>query len=224
MNELNKKQFKSLSKFLNEALGSEYEIVLHNFENNNHNIEFLANGHISGRDDKDYDINNVFKVLGEESYKKNDFVANSMGIVDNNKVIRHSSFFIKDDNNNLEGMLCVNFDGSKYVNIAKKILQLTNMDNASIESDRLHCFNFEKDVVSDLISNIIDSVFEDTLGISDTSNYNLSQEEKILLVRKLNEKEVFLMKGSIDKTAKKLGVSNATVYRYLQNIEEEKKI
>lgn len=216
-----KKQYINLAKFLHAALGSEFEIVLHEFDFDKHNLLYLANGHISGRTVEDYTIESLYDIIDNTDIKTNNFHINSQGLVYNNKVIKHSTFFIKDDTNNLIGILCINFDGSKYVNIAKKILQLTNMENASIENDRLHTFDFQNNLVSDVVSDIANSVFDDALSLSTIPIDMLSQEEKIEIVRELNNKEVFLMKGSITNAAKKLGVSKATIYRYLQIINEE---
>lgn len=213
--------FVALANFLHVALGSEFEIVLHDVEDNEHKIAFIANGHISGRTEDDYNKDSLFEIIGDADLSKDDFLINSEGIVHNNKVIKHSSYFIKDDTDNLTGVLCINFDGSKYVNLAKQLLQLTNMDNASIENDSLHSYDFQNSVVSNLVSDIANTVIDDALGFSDIPADMLSQDEKMDIIRELNKKEVFLMKGSITNAAKRLGVSKATIYRYLQTINEE---
>lgn len=215
----NKKLLKTMAIFLHEALGSEYEIIYHNLENNGYKVEYLANGQISGRSEEDYNKETLFELLGD--YSNKDFVINTEGRVDNNKVIKHSSFLYRNMDGNLEGVLCINFDGSKLVNIAKQILKLTNMSNASIESERLNTFDFENDMVSDLVEHIANGVFDDALENKDLPVEELSQEEKMEIVRKLNDKEVFLYKGAVSNASKKLGVSKATIYRYLQTIQEE---
>ena len=44
---------------------------------------------------------------------------------------------------------------------------------------------------------------------------SLSREARIAKVRFMDEKGVFLMKGSIEKAAEKLGVNKVTIYSYL---------
>ena len=49
----------------------------------------------------------------------------------------------------------------------------------------------------------------------------MSQDEKIQVVRELNELGLFLFKGGVSELAKKLKVSDATVYRYLHKIKDD---
>lgn len=215
----NKELLRNMAVFLHEALGMEYEIVYHNLENNGYKVEYLANGQISGRKKEDFSKEKLLELLGDCTDKN--FVINTRGRIENNKVMKHSSFIYKDKDGNIEGVLCINFDGSKFVNIAKQILKLTNMSNASIESERLNTFDFENDMVSDLVEYVVSGVFNDFLKDKNSSLENLSQEDKIEVVRKLNDKEVFLYKDSVSKISEKLGVSKATIYRYLQIIQED---
>lgn len=221
MDHLKVKQFIAIAEFLHAALGSEYEIILHDFSYNNHEILYMVNNNISGRTKEDYTKESLNDILQDADTSSSNFHINSKGIVHNNKVIKHSSFFIKNNDNNLIGMLCVNFDGSKYVHLAKKILQLTNMENASIESEKLHTYDFQNNLVSDVVSDIANSIIDEALDYSEIPVDLLSQDEKIDIIRELNTKEVFLMKGSVTNAANRLGVSKATIYRYLQIINEE---
>ena len=51
----------------------------------------------------------------------------------------------------------------------------------------------------------------------------LNQEEKIEIVRDLEGKGVFMLKGAVSEVAEKLGVSEATLYRYIRIVSNEKK-
>ncbi|MBP2025775.1 helix-turn-helix transcriptional regulator [Peptoniphilus stercorisuis] len=215
----NKELLKNMAVFLHEALGMEYEIVYHNLENDGYMVEYLANGQISGRREEDYTKETLLELLGDCSDKN--FVINTRGRVENNKVMKHSSFLYRDKHGNLEGVLCINFDISKLVNIAKEILKLTNMSNALIGNEKLETFDFKNNLVSDLVEHIIVGVFNDALMDKNSSLEDLSQDEKMEIVRKLKEKEVFLYKEAVPKISEKLGVSKATIYRYLQTIQED---
>lgn len=222
MDKKTREKYLFLAEFLEETLGSEYEIVLYDFNNKDtdNKIIYLANGHISGRSLENLLDSSTFKFISEKTVRENNFIVSRKGIQRNGKVIKSSSFFIKDGENNLTGMLCINFDGSKYVNLSKKILRLTNMENASIESAHLHTSEFVENI-SDSISNVTDGVVEDTLDYSNIPVTHLKQEEKIEIVRKLNEKGVFMLKGAVAEVAEKLQVSEATLYRYIRKVSEE---
>jgi predicted transcriptional regulator YheO len=47
----------------------------------------------------------------------------------------------------------------------------------------------------------------------------LSSQEKIEVVRELNELGVFLLKGGVSQVAASLSISEPTVYRYLQKLK-----
>ena len=47
----------------------------------------------------------------------------------------------------------------------------------------------------------------------------LTYSEKLMVMKKLEEKGVFLFKGAIPEVARQLAISEATAYRYLSKIE-----
>ncbi|MNI74519.1 hypothetical protein D3C73_1306070 [compost metagenome] len=47
----------------------------------------------------------------------------------------------------------------------------------------------------------------------------LSSQEKIDIVRELNDLGVFLLKGGVSEAAAALSISEPTVYRYLQKLK-----
>ncbi len=49
----------------------------------------------------------------------------------------------------------------------------------------------------------------------------MKRHEKIELIRFMDEKGIFLMKGSVEKVASLLGISKVTVYSYLDEIKNK---
>ncbi len=221
MDKRTKDQYILLAEFLHKTLGPEYEIVLHDFDNGDHSIAYIANGHISGRDKENTQAKKFLSFIDEETVAKNNYVVSNKGVAMSNKVTRTSSFFIKDEDNNLTGMLCISFDGSKYVNLAKNILQLTYMENASIENERLYNYDFVDDITN-VISSVTDNAMDTTLEFANIPIERLTQEEKVDVVRQLYDKGVFMIKGAVSEVAEKLAVSEATLYRYIRMVTKEK--
>lgn len=221
MDNKTKSQYLLLAEFLAETLGSEYEIALHDIDGEKDEIIYIENSHISGRSVGEPLGDKNFKFISDDTISNNDYIVSNQGITKNNKVIRSSSFFIKDADNQLTGMLCINFDGSKYVNLAKKILRLTHMENASIESESLHTFEFIENI-PDSISDVTDDVIDDNFDYSDVPVNRLTQEEKVDIVRQLSDKGVFKLKGAVSEVAEKLEVSEPTLYRYIRKVTKEK--
>lgn len=52
----------------------------------------------------------------------------------------------------------------------------------------------------------------------------MQKEDKVEVIRYLQKRGVFLIKGAIEKVAKRLNVSRYTLYNYLSEIKPEKSI
>ena len=51
----------------------------------------------------------------------------------------------------------------------------------------------------------------------------MTREERLAKVRFLEEQGIFLMKGSIELAAARLGVKEVTIYSYLDELRRQKK-
>lgn len=63
-----------------------------------------------------------------------------------------------------------------------------------------------------MIENLMDGI------LGDADARNLPREARIEKVRFMEQKGLFLMKGSIEKAAEKLGVNKVTIYSYLDEV------
>lgn len=116
-----------LTEFLGKALGPDYEVALHDLTNKDHSIIAIANSHISGRKLGAPLTNMALSSLRDKSYERMDYHLRYYSINVNGKDLRFSSFFIK-DNGKLIGLLCINFDDSRYRAISDHILKLCHPD------------------------------------------------------------------------------------------------
>ena len=72
--------------------------------------------------------------------------------------------------------------------------------------------------VSDILRQILDRTISDA-GIPVSA---MSRQDKMDIVRFLDEKEVFSIKGSVEELAKQLAVSRYTIYNYLDEVRNRK--
>ena len=107
--------YKTTVKFLGSVLGPDYEVVLQDLSNINHSVIAIENGHISGRTIGSPLTSAVFQMLSSKVYEEDDFIANYKGVAENGHILRSSSMFIKDSTGNPIGLLCINFDDSRYI-------------------------------------------------------------------------------------------------------------
>lgn len=215
-----------LTEFLGHALGPDYEVALHDLTDKNRGIIAIANNHVSGREVGAPLTNIALKTLMDRSYETSDYKVHSQGITVDGKKIRSSTLFIK-NGDKLLGLLCINFDDSRYLAINEHILQLCH-PNAFVETN----FTSNELILSSMKSNdkenlyrsldvVTSDVIEKVIKTMGYEKGNLILEEKIELVRKLDKEGIFLVKGAIKEVSLALNCSQATVYRYLSQIKHD---
>lgn len=218
--------YKTTVKFLGSVLGPDYEVVLQDLSNINHSVIAIENGHISGRTIGSPLTSAVFQMLSSKVYEEDDFIANYKGVAENGHILRSSSMFIKDSNGNPIGLLCINFDDSRYMELHEKLFSLIHPGNfvKNISSGIAE----SKENVKDLSSRITENFAIDVASLREqifndaTANFTpvdrLNQNERKEIMIKLYEQGLFQLKGSIPFVAKRFSCSQATIYRYLGEI------
>lgn len=212
-------QYKRMVRFLGMALGDNYEVVLHILSDEGFYIGEIINNHISGRDEGAPLTNLALEKIRQEHYRDHEYIINYKVSVKNNKTINGSTFYVKDDDGELIGLLCINADYSKYKSIAQEVLHLMNIKAENLlEDDKEPTQNGNfVEVLSNDIEEVISDIIDPEL-LDD--RVTLSKEARLDIVRQLDQKGVFQLKGSIGKVADLLKVSEPSVYRYLQEVNK----
>lgn len=206
------KKYIPLVDFLAEVFGDDAEVVLQDVSDFNNSVVSIRNNHISGRKLGAPATNLVLKVMNGNFTDKN-YVTNYRGVSAVGKVVRSSTYFIKDDKNVVVGMLCINIDIDKLVQLKNHLDGILKLPEEIFEKTTERFSVSAEGLASDSIETILEE--------SGISPERMSQEEKMEVVYKLDKNGVFLVKGSICKVASVLNVSNATIYRYLSKIRRE---
>ena len=206
------KKYIPLVDFLAEVFGNDAEVVLQDVSDFNNSVISIRNNNISGRKLGAPATNLVLKVMNGNFTDKN-YVTNYRGVSATGKVVRSSTYFIKDDKEIVVGMLCINIDIDKYVQLKNHLDSILKLPEEIFEKTTERFSVSAEGLASDSIETILEE--------SGISPDRMSQEEKIDVVNKLDKNGVFLVKGSICKVASILNVSNATIYRYLSKIRRE---
>ena len=206
------KKYIPLVDFLAEVFGDDAEVVLQDVSDFNNSVISIRNNHISGRKLGAPATNLVLKVMNGNFTDKN-YVTNYRGVSAVGKVVRSSTYFIKDDKNVVVGMLCINIDIDKLVQLKNHLDGILKLPEEIFEKTTERFSVSAEGLASDSIETILEE--------SGMSPERMSQEEEMEVVYKLDKNGVFLVKGSICKVASVLNVSNATIYRYLSKIRRE---
>lgn len=220
-------QYKILVEFLGHVLGPDYEVALHDFSDKSYSIVAISNGHISGRQIGAPLTKLALAMISDKRYLNKDFHANYTGMSNDNKVLRSSTMYLKDETGKLVGMLCINFDDSRFQDVSNQLFQLChpnmfvdqnlavakdlNFTNTKEENDTEHF----PDSMSSIMENFIHEIIQqDGIPVQ-----RLTRAEKVKIVGRLDAQGVFLLKGSVNFVAEALCSSPATIYRYLNKKE-----
>lgn len=211
-----------LVDFIAGIVGPNCEVVLHDMQNLDESIIAIKNEHISGRKLGGPLTDFGLKILKDKSFEKTDYLLNYQNKSKDGRALRSSTFFIKDHDKNLIGMLCINIDLSAPI-AAKNFI-----DNFIVGEQKNHISDFlpvdtsiKTDSTENLtksIDELIYTIIENTINGYAIPPERLSPDEKQDIISKLNERGVFLLKGAVSKVATHLKVSENTVYRYLNKI------
>ena len=202
-----------LVDFIAAVFGKNCEVVLHDLRKLDHSIIAIKNNHITGRTLNDTITDFALDIIHTEKHKEKNYICNYVGKTGNGKKnVRASTYFIKDEKQNLIGMLCTNIDVTALSNARKHIDDLI-MINESAEAE-------EKENFSLNINDHIDSIISNTLSEFESESMRMTMDEKKYVVKKLEEKGVFRLKGVVAEVADRLEVSDQTVYRYLKKLEK----
>lgn len=223
-------QYKLLVNFLGKSLGPSFEVVLHEIKGKEVRMIAIANGEVSNRVLEDTISSETLNILKNKSSHAEESTLNHTVLLKNGKKVRSSSMLIK-ENQKVIGMLCVNFDDSKFHELNCQLLRIIHPDM------------FVKNYLSDVSYNVLYDDFK-----KETEDENLNEDMDVYMKKvyyevntKLNfpigrptrqereqtiyalyERGFFNLKDSIDFVSKKLFCSTSTVYRYIALAEKKK--
>lgn len=255
-----------LVEFLGQAVGPNCEIVLHDLTVPDESIIAIVNGHISGRIIGGPVTNFALWFMRQGSRSAVPYVAGYRAVNGAGRICRSSSYFIRDEDGELIGMICTNVDITDFVNFQRfaapqiggtqpvtapgyenhvdelpipdpiadqelgmpVVHHLPTIDEAKkqavIAMDRTTAAGTADDGTMENLHSSLDSLLESMLegAISkrgvDVAHMGL--DDRLAIVSALDESGFYLLKGGISATAAKLGVSDATIYRYLVRVRQ----
>ncbi|MDD5938033.1 MAG: PAS domain-containing protein [Clostridiales bacterium] len=228
MNRAMLRQYTKLVEFLGLTLGPSYEITLHDINGKNSTIVAIVNGSISGRDLDSPPTTMAMKAIADNAAGR-DYRINYNGLASGNKVLRSSTYYIKDNGGNLVGMLCINFDDSQFQDITRQLFLLIHPDNyvennILVRQDVLEEAALGEDTerFNGSVLSAADAVIQETLAEDGVPVDRLTQAEKIRIVARLEERGIFRLKGAVEHVSQTLSSSPASIYRYLSKVRKEK--
>ncbi|TAH63774.1 MAG: hypothetical protein EWM50_01495 [Gottschalkiaceae bacterium] len=194
----------SLANGLGKLLGQACEIVV---AKSNKSIIYIENSHVTSRKIGDkinqFELEALNKFANNEKYKVFTYT-NREG-----RNIKALIFLVEDKNDSEDRIVVISFDISDFL-LAKRVF-----DDFCLVGESINNYNqADYENINHVMNNILSGVL---YNIGKPISY-LNKEDKVEIVRILNEKGIFLIKGSIEYVAEKLCVSRYTIYNYLEEI------
>lgn len=209
------KRFISIADFLGEVLGSNTEIILHDLTNYEHSIVHIINGHISDRKIGDPITDLVLDFMITESKGNKKFICNYNSKTIGDKLLYSSTYFIRDDKNNIVGALCLNSD---YYDVKKSLSFLTSLLPNYVD-DKILTLNNIKENLNSNPQKVTENKIDAILNQFDVIPTRMTTEEKTEVITALNDCGIFNIRGSVQEVANKLHMSEPSIYRYIKKIK-----
>lgn len=212
--------YKTLITFLGEILGDQFEIVLHIIEEDNVWIESIVNGELSGRNTNSPLTKFALELIESQAYLDKDYISSYKTVTNSGKILQGSTFFIK-NGDKLEGMMCINMDFSGQVEVAENVIKMLHLPK-NITAKKLlgHMDNKEPEDFTEILSENVQDIIHEYIDPSlINDNVSLTQDARLEIIKTLEKKGVFQLKGAVTHVAKILKVSEPTIYRYRKIVE-----
>ena len=196
------------------VLGSRSEVILHDFSQMEHSIVAIC-GSVTNRQIGGPPTNFLLQKLRKEG----DAATNSLNyrtVLPDGRELRSSTMFIRDDNGGIIGSLCINQDMTDYTLARKLLAEISQFAEAQPEAHPGE--QFARD-----ISEVTGAMLQEEIQALNKPVAYLQKEEKLCLVRALDDKGFFDVRGAVEQVAEELGVTNFTVYNYLKEIRGSRK-
>lgn len=204
--------FKQLLDMLEKQLGNNTEVVLLDLTKEYGSmIVDIRNGHITGRKIGGTGSNMGLEVLAGtvKNGNKYNYITKSK----DNKILRSSTLYIRDNEENVIGCLCINTDITESVKFEAFLKEFNqyNIDSGELESPEI----FAQDVTQ-----VLDFLIQEGQKLVGKPAAVMTKNEKLQFLNYLNEKGAFLITKSGEKIQEIMGISKYTMYNYLDMIKK----
>lgn len=197
-----------LSRGLAEALGKNYEIVVHDFSDPERSIVAIENGHVTGRK-----VGDTLDALGFQLLRRPQVedLLNYHGKTKDGKVLRSSSIFLRDESGDVIGAMCINADVTEPLQFDQWLRNVIKFDAADVEEKFEHS-----------VDEVLDGLIQTAIRGTGKQPTEFTREDKIAVISQLESKGTFLIRYSVDRVAELLHLSKYTIYGYLEEIKSKR--
>lgn len=192
---------------LASSLGPDCELVLHDFADISHSLVAIE-GTLTGRTPGSPLTDLILRVLRKDESPPD--LINYRSQTMDGRILRSSTFFIRDDQGKVIGCLCLNRDISHWTAARNLLTQLCETRPLPDEPEPGGSETFVHDV-EELLRGTINEI----LAQEHTPIKFMDKSDKVRVVLALDARGIFLIRGAVEAVAQALNVSRYTIYNYL---------
>lgn len=195
--------------------GENTEVVIHDFENLESSIVYIS-GDVTHREIGAPATNLVLNGLKNNIDKMEGYKT----VTNDGKILRSTTIFIRDEQQQIIGCMCINYDITDYLYCKAALEKLTVFPKQSTDSSE-SAKNNGNEFFENNVKSIIEKMIAEVIEVLNKPIELMNKDEKMTFVKILDEKGVFLVKGTVDDLAEMLGVSKFTIYNWLEKVSHK---
>jgi predicted transcriptional regulator YheO len=203
--------YRPVMRALATAAGPSVEVVLHNLDGADvdlgHTIMAIENGHVTGRA-----VGGPSTSLGIDVMKdrqKNHDAFGYRAVTSDGRELRCSSVYFHNAAGDIIASFCINVDLSPLQQARNMLEALLPVANTAPDAPHEH---FGTDMGS-----VMDQMIAEAIGEIGRPVAQMTRDDKIAVLEKLDQRGVTQMRKSIQTIAKRLNISRVTAYSYLDD-------
>lgn len=198
--------------------GDSCEIVIHDLkaEQLEHSVVHIEHGHVTGRELGDGPSRVVFDTLSKDPSKIKDRLA-YLTKTDDGRILKSSTMFVRGDNGTVEYIFSLNYDITALLAVESAVHDLitTEKESRLSDSDSDSVDDAQPQQIIPNVNDLLDSLIAQALSLVGKPVAAMNKDDKIAVVKFLNNAGAFLITKSGDKVASLLGISKFTLYNYM---------
>ena len=208
---------KQIAHGLAVQFGDSCEIDIHDLrsEQLEHSVVHIENGHVTGRKLGDGPSRVVFDTLSKDPAKIKDRLS-YLTKTEDGRILKSSTMFVRGDNGTVEYIFSLNYDITALLSIESAVNSLvTTQKETQIRENGLNEDDSQPQPILHNVTDLLDSLIEQALNLVGKPVAAMNKEDKIKVVKFLNNAGAFLITKSGDRVASLLEISKFTLYNYM---------
>lgn len=191
--------------------GPSCEVLIHDLQGDlDTSLVYIENGTITNRHVGDGPSHVVLDVLNYDDGSEGRF--GYLTKTKDGRILKSSTMYIRDDNDNIEYLLGINQDITEFVMMHRSLESLIGIGQAETGT-------VEKITTS--VSELLDDLLLEAERLVGKPGPLMNKVERLKAISYLNEKGAFLISKSSEKIAEYFNISKFTLYSDLNTIKEE---